>query len=180
VAAALRVADSAAPEDRLDSLASRSRTAASLPEVRFAAGTSNNQSQKLAPTVTDPARFTQDGGRDLWFETRLTWRLERAIFSRDEIAIERLRAQEREARRRTTHQVLEALLDWQRARRAQRSELLHDAERDAAALRELDATLRLDALTDGWFSRHLAQASPTAPQTSPSAAANLAERRPER
>lgn len=180
VAAALRVADSAAPEQRLDSLASRSRTAASLPEVRLAAGSSRDQSQKLSPTVTDPARFTQDGGRDLWFETRLTWRLERAIFSRDEIAIERLRAQEREARRRTTHQVLEALLDWQRARRAQRSELLHDDERDAAALRELDATLRLDALTDGWFSRHLAQASPTDPQTSPSEAANLAERPPER
>jgi hypothetical protein len=180
VAAALRVADSAAPEDRLDSLASRSRTAASLPEVRLAAGSSRDQSQKLSPTVTDPARFTQDGGRDLWFETRLTWRLERAIFSRDEIAIERLRAQEREARRRTIHQVLDALLDWQRARRAQRSELLHDDERDAAALRELDATLRLDALTDGWFSRHLAQASPTDPQTSPSEAANLAERPPER
>jgi hypothetical protein len=109
--------------------------------------------------VADPARYTQDGGRDRWFETRLTWHLDRAVFSHDEIAIERLRAQARETRRHTTHQVIEALVEWQRARRRQRSELASDEEREAAALRELEATLRLDALTDGWFSRQLARSS---------------------
>ncbi|HVZ36787.1 MAG TPA: hypothetical protein VG963_30390 [Polyangiaceae bacterium] len=160
--AALRVGEGSTPEARLESLAARSRSSASLPEVRFAAGTSRDQSLKYEPTVADPARYTQDGGRDLWFETRLTWHLDRALFSHDEIAIERLRAQERETRRHTTHQVIDALVEWQRARRKQRSELTSDEEREAAALRELEATLRLDALTDGWFSRHLARSSDAA------------------
>jgi hypothetical protein len=153
--AALRVADAAAPPRRLDSLLTRTRTAASLPEVRLAAGTSRDQSLRLTPTVTDPAKFTQDGGRDLWFEARLTWHLERAIFSRDEIAIERLKTQSLEQRQRLLRQVLDALMSWQRARQAQGSELLGDEEREKATLRELEATLRLDAWTDGWFSRYL-------------------------
>lgn len=154
--AALRVADAAAPPQRLDSLLTRTRTAAGLPEVRLAAGTSRDQSLRLTPTVADPAKFTQDGGRDLWFEARLTWHLERAVFSRDEIAIERLKAQSLEQRQRLLRQVLDALMVWQRALQAQRSELLSEDEREKAALRELEATLRLDAWTDGWFSRHLA------------------------
>lgn len=154
--AALKVADAAAPPARLDSLLTRTRSAASLPELRLAAGTSRDQSLRLTPTVTDPAKFTQDGGRDLWFEARLTWHLERAIFSRDEIAIERLKAQALEQRQRLLRQVLDALMVWQRARQAQRSELLGEEEREKAALRELEAVLRLDAWTEGWFSRHLA------------------------
>lgn len=154
--AALKVADAAAPPARLDSLSSRTRAAASLPELRLAAGTSRDQSLRLTPTVTDPAKFTQDGGRDLWFEARLTWHLERAIFSRDEIAIERLKAQALEQRQRLLRQVLDALMVWQRARQAQRSELLGEEEREKATLRELEAVLRLDAWTEGWFSRHLA------------------------
>ena len=31
----------------------------------------------------------QDGGRDVWFEARLAWRLDSALFSKEEIAIER-------------------------------------------------------------------------------------------
>jgi hypothetical protein len=155
LAAAGRVADAAASPAALDSMLARTHSSASLPEVRLAAGTSRDQSQRLAPTVTDPAKFTQDGGRDLWFEARLTWRLEHALFSHDEIAIERLKAQALENRRHLLRQVLEALMDWQRARQALRSELLSEEERQAAELRELDALLRLDAWTDGWFSRHL-------------------------
>jgi hypothetical protein len=154
--AALKVADAAAPPARLDSLLTRTRSAASLPELRLAAGTSRDQSLRLTPTVTDPAKFTQDGGRDLWFEARMTWHLERAIFSRDEIAIERLKAQALEQRQRLLRQVLDALMVWQRARQAQRSELVGEEEREKAALRELEAVLRLDAWTEGWFSRHLA------------------------
>ena len=155
LAAASRVADAAASPAALDSMLSRTRTSASLPEVRLAAGSSRDQSLRLTPTVADPAKFTQDGGRDLWFEARLTWRLDRLLFSHDEIAIRRLEAQALENRRRLLRQVLEALMAWQRARQAQRSELLSEEERQAAQLRELDALLRLDAWTDGWFSRHL-------------------------
>jgi len=155
LAAASRVWDAAAAPRALDSLLSRSRSSATLPEVRLAAGTSRDQSLRLTPTLTDPAKFTQDGGRDLWFEARLTWHLEQVLFSHDEIAIERLKAQALESRRQLVRQVLEALLGWQRARQAQGSETLAEEERHAAELRELAAVLRLDAWTDGWFSRHL-------------------------
>jgi len=155
LAAAARVADGATPLHQLDSMASRTRSAAALPELRLAAGSSRDQSQKLSPTLADPARFTRDGGRDLWFEARLTWHLERGLFSQDEIAIERLKSQAIEQRQQRSRQVLDALVDWQRARLARSSELLSEEERAAAALRELEALLRLDAWTDGWFSRRL-------------------------
>jgi hypothetical protein len=155
LAAASRVWDAAASPAALDSMLSRTRSSASLPEVRLAAGTSRDQSLRLTPTLSDPGKFTQDGGRDLWFEARLTWRLEHVLFSHDEIAIERLKAQALESRRRQLRQVLEALLVWQRARQALGSETVSEEERQAAELRELDAVLRLDAWTDGWFSRHL-------------------------
>lgn len=155
VAAALRVLGSGGELRRLDSMAARSRLAASLPEMRLGAGTSQDESLRLAPTLADPARFTRDGGRDLWFEARLTWRLDTALFSRDEIAIERLKAGHRELRARATREVLEALLDWQRAGVALRTEHLLPEERDAARVRELGAVARLDVATGGWFSRYL-------------------------
>jgi hypothetical protein len=155
LAAATRVWDSTSSPAALDSMLSRTHSSASLPEVRLAAGTSRDQSLRLTPTITDPAKFTQDGGRDLWFEARLTWHLEHVLFSHDEIAIERLKAQALESRRLLVRHVLEALLGWQRARQALRSETLAEEERSSAELHELDAVLRLDAWTDGWFSRHL-------------------------
>jgi hypothetical protein len=155
LAAALRVQGSAHELRRLDSMASRSRAAASLPEVRLGAGTSRDESLRLTPTLNDPARFTRDGGRDLWLEARLTWRLDSAIFSKDEIAIERLKAEHRAERARLSREVVEALLDWQRARLALGSELTPPEERDAALVRELGAVARLDIATDGWFSRYL-------------------------
>jgi hypothetical protein len=158
LAAATRVWDAAASPAALDSMLARTRSSASLPEVRLGAGTSRDQSQRLAPTLSDPAKFTQDGSGDLWFEARLTWHLERVLFSHDEIAIERLKAQALESRRLLQRHVLEALIGWQRARQALGSETLTEEERLAAELRELDAVLRLDAWTDGWFSRHLERA----------------------
>jgi hypothetical protein len=160
VAAALRVRDVATQLRRLEGMAARSRSAASLPEVRLGAGTSRDESLKLSPTQNDPARFTRDGGRDLWLEARLIWRLDGALFSKDEIAVERLKAEQREDRARTTREVLDALLDWQQARFALASERLLPEERDAAWLRELGALARLDILSDGWFSAQLPRANP--------------------
>lgn len=155
VAEALRQLGTQSALGELDSMAARSRASASLPEVRLGAGTSRDESLRLTPTVSDPARFTRDGGRDLWMEARLTWHLDRAIFNDDEIAIERLEAQLREDRARLTREVLDALLDWQRARLLLASEPLLPEERVAAELAELGATLRLDVATAGWFSREV-------------------------
>jgi hypothetical protein len=155
VAEALRVQGGSAELRRLDQMASRSRAAASLPEVRLGAGTARDESQRLSPTVSDPARFTHDGGRDLWLEARLTWRLDSAIFARDEIAIMRLRAQQRQESERLVREALDALVEWQRARLVQNSPLALPEEHDAASVRQFGAVARLDVLTDGWFSRYL-------------------------
>ena len=165
VAAALRFHGTAQQLRHLESMAARSRAAASLPEVRLGAGTSRDESLRLAPTLDDPGRFTRDGGRDLWFEARLTWRLDSALFSKDEIAIERLKAQHHEDRARVTREVLDALSDWQRARLTLAAEPLLPEERDAAELRELAALARLDIASDGWFSRHLARLAGSARET---------------
>lgn len=155
VASALRVLGSGAELRRLDSMATRSRASASLPEVRLGAGTSRDESLRLTPTLADPGRFTQDGGRDLWFEARLAWRLDGALFSKEEIAIERLKAEHRQERARVIREVLDALLDWQRAGVVLRTEHLLPEEREAALVKEIGAVARLDVATDGWFSRYL-------------------------
>jgi hypothetical protein len=159
VTEALRARGGHAELRRLDGMASRSRAAASLPEVRLGAGTSRDESLRLAPTATDPARFTRDGGRDLWLEARLTWRLDSAIFAHDEIAIMRLRAQQREEQARLASEVIEALVAFERARLRLASELSSADERDQARVVQFGALARLDVLTDGWFSRELAAAA---------------------
>jgi hypothetical protein len=163
VSEALRLQGSGTELRRLDSMASRSRAAASLPEVRLGAGTSRDESLRLSPTLSDPAHFSRDGGRDLWLEARLIWRLDGAIFARDEIAIMRLRAQQREGAAQRSREVLEALLDWQRARLVLASPLAPPEEVDAATVRHFGAVARLDIYTDGWFSRQLARWGAAAP-----------------
>ncbi len=158
VAEALRVQGGRRELRRLDGMAARSRAAAALPEVRLGAGTSRDESLRLSPTLADPARFTRDGGRDLWLEARLTWRLDGAIFARDEIAIMRLRAQQREEAARLTRGVLEALISLERARLLLASPTAPPDERDAAIVRQVGAVAELDVLTDGWFSRQRARA----------------------
>jgi hypothetical protein len=159
VAVALQTQGGQAELRRLDGMAARSRAAASLPEVRLGAGTSRDESLRLAPTAADPARFTRDGGRDLWLEARLTWRLDSAIFARDEIAIMRLRAQQREELARLVSEVLDALVAFERARLRQASDLATSDERDQARVVQFGALARLDVLTDGWFSRRLERAA---------------------
>lgn len=160
VAEALRVRGDAAELRRLDGMASRSRAAASLPEVRLGAGTAQDESQRYSPTLADPARFTRDGGRDLWLEARLTWRLDSALFARDEVAIMRLRAQRQEESQRLAREVEDALIEWRRASLALASPLIPPEERDVASVRQFGAVARLDVLTDGWFSRYLERWAP--------------------
>jgi hypothetical protein len=170
VAEALRVQGGGVELRRLDGMAARSRASAGLPEVRLGAGTSRDESLRLTPTLADPARFTRDGGRDLWLEARLTWRLDGAIFARDEIAIMRLRAQQREEAARLTRGVLEALVAFERARLRLASTSAPPEEREAAVLVHFGAVAELDVLTDGWFSRQLARARGGTAGTAPAEA----------
>lgn len=168
--AASRSSQSQALDRRIASMATRSRWAASLPDVKLRAGTSLDESLRLTPTLTDPARFTQTGETDLWLEANLTWRLGRAAFHEAEIRIENMREGARKARRQRRQQVLELLVEWQRQRDRRRSRWLTDEDREGAALAALAAQLRLDALTDGWFSRYLDQQDRQAQGAPPSTA----------
>jgi hypothetical protein len=155
VDAALRVLGSGAELDHIASMAARSRTRAALPELGLRAGTSSDASLRLTPIASDPARFTQSGGRDLWFEARLTWKLDRALFSADEVAIQRLGWNTEQARERLVRRVLDLLFEWQQAELTLVDPLLSDEQYRKAWLGALRSAAELDVLTYGWFSRRL-------------------------
>jgi hypothetical protein len=155
VDAALRVQGSALRLERIASMAARARTRAVLPELGLRAGTSSDSSLRLTPIASDPARFSQSGGRDLFFEARLTWKLDRALFSDDEVAIERLSWGTEQARERLVQRVLELLFEWQEARLALAEPLLEDERYRKAWLASLRSAAELDVLTEGWFSRRV-------------------------
>jgi hypothetical protein len=88
-------------------------------------------------------------------EGSATWKLSRLIFADEEVAIERLRVQQSQARSRLAGEVLRALFDWQRARVQLDDATLDEVERLEASLRELESVVLLDVLTGGWFSAWL-------------------------
>ena len=69
---ALGVADDA----RLDSLVSRARSSAVLPELRLRLARTIDESGRLTVTDADPDRYTAAGGATNWFEARVSFRLE--------------------------------------------------------------------------------------------------------
>lgn len=154
VAEALRYQQTEKIGRQLRRLANRARYAAGLPDLRLRAGSSADESLRLSPTLTDPARYTQLGARDLWFDAQLTWHLDRAIFAPEEIAIERLRRFREQDRFELISRVLKTLEKWQKALIAAREPLQLLERRQQAKLQALSAAARLDALTGGWFSRH--------------------------
>ena len=112
-------------------------------------------SLRLTPTVTDPYRYTESGGSDLWGEARLSWRLSRLVFAPDELAVERLRGQRAAARLQLVQRVLAALARWQRAAWRSLDPALLPEESLEAALELAMAQALLDTLTGGWFSEHV-------------------------
>lgn len=156
IRAALRADQASAREERLDSLRARARSSAALPELRLGAGRSTDQSVRLSPTTDDPYRYTQAGGADLWLEARVSWQLDRLLFAREELSIERLRDAHFQARAKRARAVVDALFAWQKA-------LLEAQDPERSAQEQLLAQLRaahqaalVDALTGGWFSEKYA------------------------
>ncbi|HEX3854782.1 MAG TPA: hypothetical protein VHW01_27665, partial [Polyangiaceae bacterium] len=66
---------------RLTSLSGRSRSSAALPELRLRATRTTGQTLRLTPTTDDPYRYSTAGASELAFEARLTWHLDRLVFS---------------------------------------------------------------------------------------------------
>jgi hypothetical protein len=151
VQAALRTHDVSLRRSELEGLATRARVSAALPELRFRAAHSNDQSLRLAPTLEDPDRYTLDGGNDLLLEASATWRLNRLVFADEEIAVERLVLERERNTERLSARVLERLFAWHRALSG-----IPSAEAKARAkleLERIEAEVELDALTGGWFAK---------------------------
>lgn len=154
VQAALDHHRSAANNKRLRTLALRARYAAGLPDVRLRGGSSADESLRLTPTLDDPARYTQQGARDLWFDAQLTWHLDRALFAPEEVALERLRRSREKDSQELVVRAIAALKIWQKALIDLQEPLRLPEERQRLQLLALGEAALLDALTGGWFSRH--------------------------
>ncbi|MCA9644780.1 MAG: hypothetical protein KC492_29020, partial [Myxococcales bacterium] len=112
---ALAVDGARARARRLASLASRSKSSAWLPELSLRAGRSTDRSLRLTPTSSDPYRYTQSDGSDLYGEVKLSWKLNGVVFQREEVGLARLRQSEQARRDQVVERVLEALFAWQLA-----------------------------------------------------------------
>ncbi|MFO0586033.1 MAG: hypothetical protein U0441_00770 [Polyangiaceae bacterium] len=154
---AVRVACTAArldeAEARLDSLASRAKTSALLPELRLRATRAIDESEALSPTEYDPTRRTASGSATTWLEARATFRLDRLVFADDELAVERQRMARAAERSRIVERVLDLLDTWQRARAAAEDPQADPSARARADLAVAASEASLDVMTDGWFSK---------------------------
>jgi len=162
VRAALRAGGSGRARMRLDSLESRARSSAALPELSLRAARSTDESLRLTPTVDDPYRYSQAGGTSLLFEARLGWKLDRLVFADEELGVERLRGERARAEARLVERVLALLFAWERARGALADPELLEVERLLAELEILKAEVSLDLLTGGWFTSRTHSGGPAA------------------
>lgn len=151
VDASLRQARLVDPDAQIDSMVSRARTAAMLPELRLRASRTADEGQSLSPTSYDPLRITTTGGTSIWIEARATWRLDRLVFADEEVALDRARAQRAELREKLTERVLTLLFAWQRALALADDGRASPEEHLAASLRVIEAEAELDLVTGGWF-----------------------------
>ena len=138
---------------RLTSLSARSRSSAALPELRLRALRTTGQTLRLTPTTDDPYRYSTAGASELAFEARLTWHLDRLVFSNEEVGIERLRSEWNASEHKLIEHVLLQLALWQRSR-VRAADVDSEPEvRETAELEAIGAAVELDVLTDGWFSQ---------------------------
>ncbi|MFO0675486.1 MAG: hypothetical protein U0169_03065 [Polyangiaceae bacterium] len=150
VLAAFRAVGLGADDRTLASIVARARMASLLPEVRLRATRSAND-EITFDEMTSTSRYSGDGGRSLWLEARLTWRLDRLLFVDEELGTERIRSDRADGRVKLAIRVIEALVRWERAAWDADSTEPESHERGEAVLALEEATLLLDALTGGWF-----------------------------
>ena len=144
---------------RLTSLSGRSRSSAALPELRLRALRTTGQTLRLTPTTDDPYRYSTAGASELAFEARLTWHLDRLVFSNEEVGIERLRSEWNASEHKLVEHVLLQLALWQRSR-VRAADVDSEPEvRETAELEAIGAAVELDVLTDGWFSQAIGESA---------------------
>jgi hypothetical protein len=154
VTAAWRASGLGADDARLDSIVSRARWSALLPETRLRA-------TRLLDDRTDTADPTSLATRqNLGLEARLTWRFDRLLYADEETSIERVRVDRGEARVRVATRVLSALALWQRAWVEGRRAPAESTDAFDCALRVSESEATLDVLTAGWFSSWRGRAVP--------------------
>ena len=149
---ALSVAGAAADRRRLDSLSSRARASALLPELRLRAVRNTDQALRWVPTTDDPYRVTQADGAGMILEASATFRLDRLLFAHEEIMVERLRLRAGAVRLKLEARVQAALLGLFRAREQACASDADDPARLEHLLKSLELFAELDGLTAGWFS----------------------------
>ena len=153
VEAALRRAHLTDPDARLDELAARARRAAGLPSLRLRVMRTVDDGDTLSPTSYDPYRIVAVDDIRFSVEAAATWRLDRLLFAREEIMLERMRHERADAQHRLSAHVLRLLFEWQRARAMAENPGLTPEDNLAARLRAIEAEAEVDLLTDGWFTR---------------------------
>jgi hypothetical protein len=150
VSAALRASGLEVRDASIDALEQSARSSAWLPEVRFrVARTDDEHTTILFKDPTDP--YATSGIR-MMYEARLSWRLDRLVYSGDEAQLEHLRVVRIEARERMQKKTLDTYFALERSL----ADLAHAApqsrEAEDAGLRAFEAAATLDVLTGGWFS----------------------------
>jgi len=136
-------------DENVDSLATRARASAALPDVRLRAVRATDASLRLSPTQYDPYRYTEAEEAGYRLEATLGFRLNRLLFADEEVALERVRLQRMEARQKLVTRTLRALFTWQTAAALQRDPTVPMEKATAAALRALEAETELEVLTAG-------------------------------
>ena len=160
VAAAWRATGLATDDDRLESMLARTHSSALLPELHLRAARKIDD-EIYGPTPADVSYSYAFPDRvENLFEARLTWKLDRLVYSNEEPSIERLRLERTDARARIAAHVIAVLSEWQRAWVD-----LHTLPEDApasldASMRMTDAEGALDVVTAGFFSRWRSRAPP--------------------
>jgi hypothetical protein len=152
ISAALERAGVSLAEDRLDDLDTRARWSGLMPGLRLRATRLVDESISLSPTSYDAERTTMRGGASLWLEARATFQLDRLVFANEELRIERLRQQLATEREKLVERVLANLFAWQRHAHALYDPLVDTGACMQHALQLEELAVRLDLLTDGWFS----------------------------
>lgn len=153
IAAAMEHARIEKDTARLQRLATRARSSALLPELRLRVTRQLDDAQVLSPTEYDPDRVTATVKASLWLEARATFKLDKLVFADEEVTLERMRDDRIEEAKKLREKVLETLFAWQRAVFVRDDVSIEPEKRMKAAFDVVEAEVKLDVLTGGWFSK---------------------------